>query len=212
MYKNFTIVIPTYNSSTYVDELLSSTLDLIHLNEVIIVDDKSTPEEFNELMAIVGKEKYKNLNVKISQNEVNLGGFRNKRRGVSLSTNEVIYQVDSDNVLTKKTIKFLNNIKNINIVKKGEIYFPSKINLFRKFKIIENALFLRVNDVLFTKSNQTLDIVDVNNVLKDDLSKKFKDITLKSILNIGNPMFLKTDYMKFTEDSKDESLDNLVAC
>ena len=132
MYKNFTIVIPTYNSSTYVDELLSSTLDLIHLNEVIIVDDKSTPEEFNELMAIVGKEKYKNLNIKISQNEVNLGGFRNKRRGVSLSTNEVIYQVDSDNVLTKKTIKFLNNIKNINIVKKGEIYFPSKINLFRK--------------------------------------------------------------------------------
>lgn len=212
MYKNFTIVIPTYNSSTYVDELLSSTLDLIHLNEVIIVDDKSTSEEFNELMAIVGKEKYKNLNIKISQNEVNLGGFRNKRKGVSLSTNEVIYQVDSDNVLTKKTIKFLNNIKNINIVKKGEIYFPSKINLFRKFKIIENALFFRVNDVLFTKSNQTLDIVDVNNVLKDDLSKKFKDRTLKSILNIGNPMFLKTDYMKFTEDSKDESLDNLVAC
>lgn len=102
MYTNFTIVIPTYNSSTYVDELLSSTLDLIHLNEIIIVDDKSTPEEFNELIAIVGKEKYKNLNIKISQNEVNLGGFRNKRKGVSLSTNEVVYQVDSDNVLTKK--------------------------------------------------------------------------------------------------------------
>ena len=48
---------------------------------VIIVDDKSTPEEFNELIAIVGKEKYKNLNIKISQNEVNLGGFRNKRKG-----------------------------------------------------------------------------------------------------------------------------------
>ena len=212
MYTNFTIVIPTYNSSTYVDELLSSTLDLIHLNEVIIVDDKSTPVEFNELIAVAGKEKYKNLNIKISQNEVNLGGFRNKRKGVSLSTNEVIYQVDSDNVLTKKTIKFLNNIKNINMVKKGEIYFPSKINLFRKFKIIENVLFFRVNDVLFTKSNQTLDIVDVNNVLEDDFSKKFKDRTLKSILNIGNPMFLKTDYMNFTEDSKDESLDNLVAC
>ena len=125
MYKNFTIVIPTYNSSIYVDELLVSTLDLIHLNEIIIVDDKSRPEEFNKLKATVGKEKYSKLNIKITQNEANLGGFRNKRRGVSLSTNEVIYQVDSDNVLTKKTIKFLNNIKNINMVKKGEIYFQS---------------------------------------------------------------------------------------
>ena len=122
MYTNFTIVIPTYNSSTYVDELLASTLDLIHLNEIIIVDDKSRPEEFNKLKVTVGKEKYNNLNIKISQNEVNLGGFRNKRRGVSLSTNEVIYQVDSDNVLTKKTIKFLNNIKNINIVKTLNIF------------------------------------------------------------------------------------------
>lgn len=125
MYKNFTIVIPTYNSSIYVDELLVSTLDLIHLNEIIIVDDKSRPEEFNKLKATVGKEKYSKLNIKITQNEANLGGFRNKRKGVSLSTNEVIYQVDSDNVLTKKTIKFLNNIKNINMVKKGEIYFQS---------------------------------------------------------------------------------------
>ena len=84
MYMNFTIVIPTYNSSIYVDELLASTLDLIHLNEIIIVDDKSRPEEFNKLKATVGKEKYSKLNIKISQNEANLGGFRNKRKGVSL--------------------------------------------------------------------------------------------------------------------------------
>ena len=212
MYRNFTIVIPTYNSSKYLEELLSSALYLKHLNELIIVDDNSKDVEFKQLLNIIEKHKYQKLNIKITRNEVNLGGFRNKRKGVSLSSNEVIYQVDSDNVLSKKTINFLNNIKNINMIKKGEIFFPSKINLFKRFRKIENLLFFRVNDVLFTKSNQSLDILDVVNELNSDQSKKFKDRTLKSILNIGNPMFLKTDYLKFTEDSKTESLDNLVAC
>jgi glycosyltransferase involved in cell wall biosynthesis len=119
MYKNFTIEIPTYNSSTYVDELLASTIDLIHLNEVIIVDDKSTPEEFNELIATVGKEKYKNLNIKISQNEVNLGGFRNKRKGVITSivakqVSGILIWCDAGNILKKE----LNLIKKIVTKKK----------------------------------------------------------------------------------------------
>ena len=124
MYRNFTIVIPTYNSSKYLEELLSSALYLKHLNELIIVDDNSKDVEFKQLLNIIEKHKYQKLNIKITRNEVNLGGFRNKRKGVSLSSNEVIYQVDSDNVLSKKTINFLNNIKNINMIKKGEIFFP----------------------------------------------------------------------------------------
>ena len=65
-------------------------------------------KKFKQLLNIIEKHKYQKLNIKITRNEVNLGGFRNKRKGVSLSSNEVIYQVDSDNVLSKKTINFLN--------------------------------------------------------------------------------------------------------
>ena len=45
MYKNFTLVIPTYNSSKYMEELLNSALNLSTLNEVIITDDNSEKNE-----------------------------------------------------------------------------------------------------------------------------------------------------------------------
>ena len=48
MYKNFSIVIPTYNSTKYLFELLKSTLKLVHLNEIIIIDDNSRKEEFEK--------------------------------------------------------------------------------------------------------------------------------------------------------------------
>ena len=212
MYKNFSIVIPTYNSTKYLFELLKSTLKLVHLNEIIIIDDNSRKEEFEKINSICKENIFKNLNIKIFKNDENLGGFHNKLKGVTLSSNEVIYQIDSDNVIAKKTIKFLNNIANLNLIGEGEIFFPSKINLFRKYKFLENILFFRRNDVLFTKKNQTLTLNDVNIELADDKSKKFKDRTLKSILNIGNPIFLKSDYIKFTNDGKNENTEKLVAC
>ena len=205
MYKNFSIVIPTYNSTKYLFELLRSTLKLVHLNEIIIIDDNSRKKEFEKINSICKENIFKNLNIKIFKNDENLGGFHNKLKGVTLSSNEVIYQIDSDNVIAKKTIKFLNNIDNLNLIGEGEIFFPSKINLFRKYKFLENILFFRRNDVLFTKKNQTLTLNDVNIELADDKSKKFKDRTLKSILNIGNPIFLKSDYIKFTNDGNNEN-------
>ena len=212
MYKNFSIVIPTYNSTRYLFELLKSTLGLRYMNELIIVDDNSNESEFKKIKDICERDLFKDLNIRIHQNDKNLGGFHNKLKGVTLSTNEVIYQIDSDNVLTKRTVKFLNKVENLNLISPGEIYFPSKINLFRRFKIIENILFFRKNDVLFTKKNQTLSINDVNVELKVDNNKKFKDRTLKSILNIGNPLFLKSDYIKYTKNGFKEDTDKLVAC
>ena len=66
MYRNFTIVIPTYNSSKYLEELLSSALYLKHLNELIIVDDNSKDVEFKQLLNIIEKHKYQKLNIKLS--------------------------------------------------------------------------------------------------------------------------------------------------
>ena len=55
MYKNFTLVIPTYNSSKYMEELLSSALKFLYLNEIIIVDDNSNQDEYDLLNKIVFK-------------------------------------------------------------------------------------------------------------------------------------------------------------
>ena len=188
MYKNFTLVIPTYNSSKYMEELLNSALKFLYLNEIIIVDDNSNQDEYDLLNKIVSLNKFNSLNIKLYRNEDSLGGFKNKLAGVKLSTNELIYQIDSDNVISRKTIKFLNNKNNLNLIRNGEIYIPSKINLFRQFKYLENILFFRKNDVLFTKKNISLKLYQVKNEL-DSENSFFKDRTLKSIPNIGNPIF-----------------------
>ena len=211
MYKNFTLVIPTYNSSKYMEELLSSALKFLYLNEIIIVDDNSNQDEYDLLNKIVSLNKFNSLNIKLYRNEDSLGGFKNKLAGVKLSTNELIYQIDSDNVISRKTIKFLNNKNNLNLIRNGEIYIPSKINLFRQFKYLENILFFRKNDVLFTKKNTSLKLYQVKNEL-DSENSFFKDRTLKSILNIGNPIFLKSDYINYTKETSKENVDTLAAC
>lgn len=206
MNSTFTLVIPTYNSSCYVEELLDSAIKINNLTEVIITDDNSNKENTELLDKIVNSNKYANLNIKLYKNKNNLGGFRNKLNGVELSSNNLIYQVDSDNVISKKTIRFLNNKKNLMLINKGELYLPSKIRLFRKFKLIESLLFYRNNDVLFTKKNKFMSIYDVKKELNSDLNS-FKDRTLKSILNIGNPIFLKKDYIDFCKEGLDLQID-----
>ena len=71
-------------------------------------------------------EKFKNLNIVFHKNNVSLGGFKNKLKGVELSSNEIIYQIDSDNVITKTT-KFLNNYKNLNLIRQEKFIFLQKL-------------------------------------------------------------------------------------
>ncbi len=125
MRNSFTLVIPTFNSSQYLEELLNSSLGLTYLNEIIIVDDNSKQSEVDIIENLITHEKYKNLNIRLEKNNVNLGGFRNKLKGVELSSNELIYQVDSDNVITRKTRKFLNSKENLKLINPGELYLPS---------------------------------------------------------------------------------------
>ena len=202
--KIFSIVIPTYNSSKYLTELLNSLKDLKYLNEVIISDDHSRNIEYENITGVIKNNKFKHLNIKLNRNNENLGGFKNKYKGVELASNPLIYQVDSDNILTSKTKKFLNNQRNLNLISNGDLFLPSKINLFKKYKLIENMLFFRNNDVLFTKENKVFDIYgiqeELNRAEKNKKNSSFKDRTLKSILNIGNPIFLKDDYLEFCKE------------
>ncbi|BCV01086.1 hypothetical protein CM15mP35_04600 [bacterium] len=64
---------------------------------------------------------------------------------------------------------------------------------------------------MFTKRNKELDINEVKDELKkEEINKKdssFKDRTLKSILNIGNPVFRREDYLNFCKEGFDLKID-----
>ena len=61
--KYFSIVIPTYNSSRFLYELLSSTLRLKYLKEIVITDDSSNQKEAEEIDYIIKNKKFKDLSL-----------------------------------------------------------------------------------------------------------------------------------------------------
>ena len=105
--KKVSLVIPTFNSSFYLEKILKS--DYINFfDEVIISDDFSNESEYEQIKKDLQKYLSKNkINYKLIRNDLNLGGFFNKYNGVKESSNELIYQLDTDNLLTKSTINFL---------------------------------------------------------------------------------------------------------
>ena len=133
--KNISLAIPTYNSSKYLEELFISCFDSfkeIPFNEVVINDDKSNEEEFKKIISLVNiySSKYSEINFEINQNNKNLGGFRNKYLTVKKCSNNVIYQIDSDNLIRKSTIKLLEK----STFENNFLFIPSNIYLFNKFK------------------------------------------------------------------------------
>ena len=87
--KYFSVVIPTYNSSKYLRELLQSLKNLKFLNDVVITDDCSHSEEYKNLIEIIKEVEFKDLNISLSRNEYNIGGFKNKYKGIELAKNKI---------------------------------------------------------------------------------------------------------------------------
>lgn len=97
------IIIPCYNCVTTLDEafnsILESNLEEIPF-EVILVDDSSTDNTYH----LLSKFKKKYDFVTIDQNKRNLGGGATRNRCIDLSSGEVIFCLDSDDVLHKEAL------------------------------------------------------------------------------------------------------------
>ena len=131
MNKFFSVGIPTYNSSKYLPELLNKLTKLNYLKDIVIIDDNSKIEEQRKLEQIIADfQKSTELNINYYINEENLGGFKNKYKVVSLCEQQLVYQIDSDNILSNKTIRFLNNQNNLKYIKKNNLYLPYFVRIF----------------------------------------------------------------------------------
>ena len=129
--KKVSLVIPTFNSSFYLEKILKS--DYINFfDEVIISDDFSNESEYEQIKKDLQKYLSKNkINYKLIRNDLNLGGFFNKYNGVKESSNELIYQLDTDNLLTKSTINFLDRYS----FNPDTLYLPEKYIYLKNIKL-----------------------------------------------------------------------------
>jgi len=95
--RKLSLCITTWNRVDLTLKCFEQVLDDIYVDEIVIVDDCSDIEIYNQLAEAV-KDMQK---VKLYRNEVNLDCYRNKREAISKSSNEWCILFDSDNIMTK---------------------------------------------------------------------------------------------------------------
>ena len=126
--KKISVAIPTYDSSKYLRGLLRKFVICESVNEIIIGNDFTNFEEENLLQSIVSDFSKKNpeTNIVFLNNKKRLGPFLNKYNTIKHCSNEIVYQIDSDNLPMKNFDSFVTKdiLKKFN---KENIYYPSKI-------------------------------------------------------------------------------------
>ena len=121
----------------------------------------------------------------------------NKFSHISKCKNKYVYQLQAGNVLSPKTNKFLNNKKNLDYIMSKDIYLPSRIKLFNKNPLFEGFINNNKN-IKFINKNFSMHLQDVRDELVSRVGR-FKNRPLKSIISVGNFLFLKEDFMKFCD-------------
>lgn len=117
-------IIPAYNCEGTIRESVNSIIDTNFESddEIIIVDDKSTDNTLGILKGISSS----NSSIKIIENENNLGGGSTRNTAVKNSKNDLIFCLDSDNILEKNSISILREKliqTDSDVVSFGEIHF-----------------------------------------------------------------------------------------
>ena len=193
-YSKLSIAIPTYESSQYVEESIKKIMNFKCVNEVVIQDDKSSNQNYGELEQIVNSYKNK-LSIKLFRNEKNIGAFGNKLSNIKNCSNDLIYQIDSDNVTDTNLDLVINQINDKNIM-----YLPSKIYQFRKYKYISKLLsvFRKKYKVTFSDSDYLYDL----SVFKKGINEQEKvtvDKNINWVLNSGNFIVDRNIYLEVME-------------
>ena len=105
--RKISIAIPTYNRFDLTVASFAQVLNDERVEEVVIVDDKSTDGSYEKLF-----ERFKyERKVKVFQNDINLDCYANKHRAVKKCTGKWVIIFDSDNVLSKEYLDALYAIE-----------------------------------------------------------------------------------------------------
>ena len=165
--KNFSVAIPTYNSSEFLEQCLKGFKNSRYLNEVIIGDDSSDIKELNSIRNIVNEanNKYR-FDVSLVENDENIGAFKNKLKLINLVKNDWVYQIDSDNIP-------FPNIDNV--ISKIIINHNSKLNIYYPSVLVQFWKYFRVAK-FFSRFNSKYRVRFSSELLKFDVDKTQKAI------------------------------------
>lgn len=182
---SLTVAIPFHNTSEFFLETVRTPLSCNYVTEIVISDDNSKEEEFNNLLNLV-----KNINspkIKVFRNDSNYGAYVNKYIAVSKSSNKWIYLLDSDNFVHENNIeKFFNENLNDNVC-----YLPNKYNFCSYIYEL-------------TLGFEELDKTHIQDAIRNN--------TIGHMVNLGNFFVEKDKYMERMEEGISNNMDNVADC
>jgi glycosyltransferase involved in cell wall biosynthesis len=155
MKNNISFIIPAYNCEKTIEESVNSILETnFELgDEIIIVNDCSNDKTKNILRKI-----YENNPkiIKIIDHEKNMGGGAARNTAIKNSKNEIIFCLDSDNLLEENSIGFLKKSfldnKNFSAAAfKLVKYFKKNLQITHVTEYIDN--FVNFQDILSGHTN-----------------------------------------------------------
>ena len=184
------VVVPIYNSSSYLDKCIQSIIGQTYKNiEIILVDDGSTDQS----LAIAEKYKKQDSRIKILKQK-NSGGVITRRNGIEHSKGEYVLIEDSDDWLEKdlveKCVDAVLLFGDVDIVKFGYILEPSGItrNLLSDGVIDKEILENEEVDALL---NRIIYHTDCNQIWNEMVRRKlfdFNDRIFDKIVHKGEDL------------------------
>ena len=101
--RTISVCIPYFNRFFLIKETLEPLLSDPRVNEIVIVDDQSAQQDYEQLFDYVSEIK----KIKLFRNIKNFGNQHNKKIAASFATNRWIILLDNDNVIKSDFIDAL---------------------------------------------------------------------------------------------------------
>lgn len=169
------VIVPVYNMETEVRDCLDSLVDQTEQDiEIIVIDDQSTDQSLEVLKEYARKYS----NIKVYQNERNLGQGETRNRGIELAEGEYVTFLDSDDYINPSMYEELYQIaKQYNFPElittgltfvKGREYRDEDLSYFSKG--IPSVIHPSENkDAIFSQSPSVC-----NKLFRKDMVKNYK--------------------------------------
>lgn len=141
---NISFVIPAYNCEKTVRQSIVSVLNknIYEGDEIVIVDDASTDATPAILKEFASRFPF----IKIITHPKNMGGGAARNTAVKNAKHDLIFCLDSDNLLAPESVK---KLKKLMIEKKAEAAAFETINFFKKFPLFPSHRWNFIQKISF---------------------------------------------------------------
>lgn len=145
------VALCTYNGEKYITDQLNSILSQSRkVDEIIVCDDRSTDSTIKIIKQL--GYKYPGI-IKTHINEQQLGSVKNFEKAISLTTGDVIFLSDQDdiwaNFKVEKYLSFFDKHPKINTLASNGYCIDDNSNKINNYTIWDAILFLKENNIPF---------------------------------------------------------------